>query len=127
MRLKWADSIRPRAHWSPRSLSRKIENAGTHWQATMAAAPRKGKSASSYSAFVSLEFCVEVRNPRPIPVHLDPWDDVLRGLEDAITILMTTQIRSNDYVPVLDICRQLYDVLLRRRAPPLRIKNAGTL
>lgn len=35
---------------------------------------------------------------------------------------MTRQIRSNDYVPVLDICRQLYDVLLRRRAPRLQIK-----
>lgn len=37
---------------------------------------------------------------------------------------MTRQIRSNDYVSVLGICRQLYDVLLRRRAPALRIKNA---
>lgn len=61
-------------------------------------------------------------------MHVDPWHDVLCGLEDAITIfLMTRQIRSNDYVPVLGICRQLYDVLLRRRAPALRIKNAGTL
>lgn len=60
------------------------------------------KSQHPYTSYVSqstdLEFGVEVLNPRPIIPLIDPWRDCLRGLEYVVAVLVTRQIRSNDYL-----------------------------